>query len=328
LLGRTPLQEVSLPRGSYLLRVREAGHAELRYPVHLGRGESLRVARPGDLDLLPLPLLREDEIEPDQVYVPAGWFAAGGDPTAGEALPAQRVWVDGFLLDRHPVTVGGYLELLDDLVATGREAEAEAACPCLPSSYAGAAKIPLLARAAGGRYLPPPEGSLRWPVASITWHAAMAYTSWRAARSGLPWRLPSELEREKAARGADGRFLPWGDQPEPTWACMVGSRSGVPALASVDEYETDESPYGARGLAGNVRDWCVEVWMPGGPPIEGGALRVTPAALSDPGMRSIRGGAFYAPPQLCRAAVRFAAPPGDHIAGVGLRLARVITCRG
>jgi serine/threonine-protein kinase len=90
----------------------------------------------------------------------------------------------------------------------------------------------------------------------------------------------------------------------------------------VDAFPVDEGPHGARGLAGNVRDWCADVWTQAGPPAPGGLLRVTPAPRGDPGLRSIRGGAYFGPSQLCRAAGRFAARPEDHGAGIGLRLAR------
>ncbi len=327
LLGRTPLRDAALPRGSYVLRVRAPGRAEARVPVHLTRGEGLRGVRPGDAGPFVIPLLPEGAIGPHEVYVPAGWFAAGGDAAAAESLPAQRVWVDGFVLGRTPVTVAEYLAFLNDLVDAGREAEAEAACPCLPGSVAGAARIPVFTRDARGGWAPPEHAAgdpRRWPVVSVTWLGAAAYAAWRSARTGQPWRLVGELEREKAARGADGRFFPWGDHPEPTWACMAGSGPGAPALAPVDAHPVDESPYGARGLAGNVRDWCAEAWTQAGPPVESGVLRVAPAALGDESLRSIRGGSYFGPSQLCRAAGRFAARPEEHGAGVGLRLARSV----
>ncbi|MFT3772569.1 MAG: bifunctional serine/threonine-protein kinase/formylglycine-generating enzyme family protein [Minicystis sp.] len=323
LLGRTPLRDVPLPRGSYLLRVRAPGHVEMRLPVLLRRGSAFGNVRPGDREGFVVPLLPNGVIGPDEVYVPAGWFSAGGDPAAGESLPAQEIWVDGFILDRHPVVVAEYLAFLNDLVAQGREVEADAACPCIPSSMAGAAKVPLFVRGADGLYTPP-EGSLRRPVVSVTWLGATAYATWRAARTRQPWRPASELEREKAARGVDGRFFPWGDHPEPTWACMAGSGPGAPALAEVEAFPTDESPYGIFGLAGNVRDWCAEVWTQTGPLIEDGVLRVAPARRDDPSLRSIRGGAYFGPSQLCRAAGRFAARSEDHGAGIGLRLARPV----
>jgi serine/threonine-protein kinase len=327
-IGKAPLRSVSLPHGSYVLCVRAPRYRELRYPVRIGRGEHWDGVPPGASRQLVIPLLPNVESDPDDIYVPAGWFAAGGDPSAGDSLPAQRIWVDGFVIRKHPVTVEEYLAFLNDLVARGREEEAEAACPRVAKSLAGDHGTPLLDRDAGGRFVPgaSSDASLRCPIASITWYAAAAYAAWRADADGLPWRLPSELEWEKAARGVDGRFFPWGDQQEPTWACMVGSRAAGTVLATVDDYPMDESPYGVRGLAGNVRDWCIDAWAGGGPTVDGGRLRIEPAP--DPSApRSIRGGCWTAAPPFCRAASRFIGDVDARGAGLGLRLARSVGSR-
>ena len=53
------------------------------------------------------------------------------------------------------------------------------------------------------------------PVVNVTWHDAMAYVQWLAERTGKPYRLPTEAEWEKAARGEDGRLWPWGNDWDP-----------------------------------------------------------------------------------------------------------------
>ncbi|WP_437508122.1 SUMF1/EgtB/PvdO family nonheme iron enzyme [Sorangium sp. So ce1099] len=78
-----------------------------------------------------------DSFEPGCVYVPAGWFIAGGDPEAAESLPRRRLWADGFVVQRHPVTNAEYLAFLNDEVARGCEAEALAACPRLQLGRVG-----------------------------------------------------------------------------------------------------------------------------------------------------------------------------------------------
>ena len=324
-IGETPLSAVAVPHGSYLLRVSAPGFRDVRYAVWIGRGEHWDGVPPGGSAPLVIPLLADGELDADDVYVPAGWFSAGGDPSAGDSLAAQRVWVSGFVMRRHPVTVEEYLVFLNDLVAQGRESDALSACPRVPTSLAWDEGALLFARDAGGRFAPlagAPLEHLRAPVASITWHGAAAYAAWLAARSGRPWRLASELEREKAARGVDGRFFPWGDQAEPTWARMAQSGPGEASAVAVEAYPTDESPYGVRGLAGNVRDWCLDEWTQGGPSVEHGRLRVVPA--EGHALRSVRGGAWAAGLPFCRAASRFAARAEARVAALGFRLARSI----
>ncbi|WP_438029179.1 protein kinase domain-containing protein [Sorangium sp. So ce233] len=326
LLGRTPLRGVPLAHGTYVLQIRAPGYREVRYPVRIGRGEHWDGAAPGGAEPFVIPLLPEEELGDDDIYVPAGWFIAGGDPLASESLPARRLWVDGFILRRHPVTQAEYLAFLNDLVERGRVSDAVAACPRAGRAIAGNVQVPLFTRDRAGLFQcgeHAPAEQVRHPIASVDWHGAIAYAAWVAERTRQPWRLVGEIEREKAARGVDGRYFPWGDQAEPRWACMVSSRPGHAKPAPVDDYPTDESPYGARGLAGNVRDWCAELWTPGGPTIEEGAVRVVQAPAEDPGLRSIRGGAWSsAPPAMCRAAGRFAASPDERFSAVGLRLAR------
>ena len=57
------------------------------------------------------------------------------------------------------------------------------------------------------------------------------------------------MEWEKAARGADRRHWPWGDFGDPTWACVHGARDGRPMPSLTDDFATDVSPYGVRGMA-------------------------------------------------------------------------------
>ncbi len=298
LLGHTPLDAVKLPRGSYVLVVRAPGYHEMRYPVYVGRGEHVRPIRPGSAAPAVIPLLREGALRDGEVYVPAGWFLSGGDPLASESFPRRRRWVDGLIVARHPVTRAEFQPFLDDMASRGDVVE-------MPGGAPFAADL--------GDH----------PISLVSWYEATAYAAWRAERTGLPLRLLGEEEREKAARGADGRFFPWGDQPETTWACMVSSRPGPASPAPVDAYPIDESPYGVRGLAGNVRDWCCERWTPEGASPTGDLVIVRPAPPGDTALRAIRGGAWSAaPPAMCRAAGRFAARPEERFRAVGMRLAR------
>jgi serine/threonine-protein kinase len=161
-----------------------------------------------------------------------------------------------------------------------------------------------------------------WPVVLVDWFGARAHAAWIAAETGLSWRLPDELEREKAARGVDGRICPWGDRLDATFACTVDCRDEEPVREGVQSYPSDESPYGVRGLAGNSRDWCGNIWRREGPTVEQGRLLLDLAAPDIPGLRAVRGGAWTSPLHASRSATRFGGQPGVRRMTLGLRLVR------
>lgn len=311
-LGPTPVIDARLPHGSYVVTLEHPGRATVRVPVVVPRGGAARVRAPGAAGPHPIALPATGELGDDDVYVPAGWARLGGDPLAPDAGPGTDVWVDGFVIRRHPVTHAEYVAFLDALHAAGRGALAAACVPRLPASEGSA---PVYVRAASGRWAldparTPRPWSPRTPVVLIDWHAARAYAAWLAERTGLPWRLPTEREREKAARGADGRAWPWGDHFEPTWARCAATPGDAPYLGPVDEPVADESPYGMRGAAGNVRDWCADRWDDAAPDDDRAAWRV------------VRGGAWNSVPAWCRAAARFADPADRRFLTIGFRVAR------
>ncbi|APR75851.1 serine/threonine protein kinase [Minicystis rosea] len=103
---------------------------------------------------------------------------------------------------------------------------------------------------------------------------------------------------------------------------MLSSHAGDPTRASVDDYPSDESPYGMRGGAGNSHDFCLNGWSAQGPESIGGRLSLTAASPDDPGHRSVRGGAWSCVENHCRAAARFALRPDQWRNATGLRVAR------
>ena len=96
----------------------------------------------------------------------------------------------------------------------------------------------------------------------MTWHDALAYVGWLGERTGAAYRLPTEAEWEKAARGDDGRLWPWGND----WDAGAGRANCKPAgpgtTTPVGQYSPrGDSPYGAADMAGNVWEWCVSQWQ-------------------------------------------------------------------
>lgn len=173
------------------------------------------------------------------VFVPAGSFSKGITIETAVALarkydvhmsyfgllyPRGEVYVEGFYIDRYPVTNRQYQVFM---TATGREP---------PSTWKG---------------IEYPSGQDDYPVTGVTYWDAEAYCAWAGKR------LPTEDEWEKAARGTDGRLFPWGNE----WisgACRMdearrpGDQFGH---SPVGRYPYDISPYGVMDMAGNVEEW-------------------------------------------------------------------------
>lgn len=325
-IGHTPLHRIPLARGSHRVRIEAPGRAPVVYPLHLGRGEHWDGVPPGDDTPAPIALPAADEIPDGVCYIPAGWAWVGGDREAVDHLPRRRVWIDGFFIERDPLTCGELIEALNEMVATGRaDLAARIAPPPAGRDGAGNDRALSFERTADGRYVLERREAIgpidEWPVAQIDWQGARAWARWRAEKTGMPWRLPHDLEREKAARGADGRWLPWGDFFDPTWANVVGSRDAAPSRTPIGTPPDDVSPYGVRGLAGNVRDWCHNVHRRRGLPSGVHRLVIEPTADDDAAPRMIRGGGWLAKPESSRAAGRFASPPATRQFQVGVRLA-------
>ncbi|MCI0340408.1 MAG: protein kinase [Planctomycetales bacterium] len=111
-------------------------------------------------------------------------------------------------------------------------------------------------RAERGREPPPhwpggevPAGLEDHPVVYVSLADAEAYAAWLSRRDGVRYRLPTEDEWEKAARGEEGREYPWGEQGD---GALPRGRTGAAGAG-----DRDVSPYGVRGLAGNVAEWVV-----------------------------------------------------------------------
>ncbi|MEI6778243.1 MAG: SUMF1/EgtB/PvdO family nonheme iron enzyme [Chloroflexales bacterium] len=140
-----------------------------------------------------------------------------------------------------------------------------------------------------------------YPLVGVSWFEAVAYCRWLTAQTSHEFRLPSEAEWEKAARGTDGRIWPWGN----TWeaGCCNSKEAGIGKTTPVSQYPNGASPYGVLDMAGNVWEWVATKWQKPYPyQVED---EWTNAYLEDgDSYRVWRGGSYYNEQQYVRGACR------------------------
>jgi gamma-glutamyl hercynylcysteine S-oxide synthase len=194
---------------------------------------------------------------PDMVLVAAGSFQMGSERFANEA-PLTEAWVNSFYLSRFPVTNNHYYEFIQ---SGGYNKEQY----WTKNGW-------LWVQAYGRRRPLNWEDDLRLnegnhPVQWLTWYEAMAYVRSLALTTGAPYRLPTEIEWEKAAswekEKSTKREYPWGNEFDfnccnvkrtenaVSWSEPVGGRS--PA---------GDSPYGLADMAGQVWEWVSSMRKP------------------------------------------------------------------
>ena len=273
-LGTSPAVTSDLPTGTYVVRATAPGFREISFPVSVERQGICSVS---------VRLYTDEQIGEGFRYVPGGPFTGGGDRAMPDAGHTTTYTTPDLAVAEVPVTAAEYLEFINEL-ASRSPMEAAVRQPRFGA-------FPRWARVPGGGFRLPtkdPEGvpiKPDAPVFGVSWEDALAYCSWRGERDGREYRLPTESEWEKAARGVDRRTFPWGDHFEANFCNMRDSFPTGPAPATVGSFEQDISPYGVRDLAGGTREWCL------GP--------------EQSGMRPLRGGAWDDGPMECRVTFRF-----------------------
>jgi serine/threonine-protein kinase len=240
------LEARDVPMGSYLLRIEREGFFTTLYPIAVGRNEDIRST---------VRLPPSGAIPEGFAYVPEGPFLMYGDPHVISTFKCRRtVSLPGFAIGVHPVTCAEYLDFLNDLIRRD-PGEARRRAP-RQSDDAG-----FLWEPEGEAFLLPEDRRYPWsprlPVFGISFEDALAFCRWRSERDGLPFDLPTEAEWEKAAKGVDGRYYPWGNYFDNEHCNnFFSSRERSPGVVEVDSFPLDCSPYGVRGMSGNLGDWC------------------------------------------------------------------------
>jgi formylglycine-generating enzyme required for sulfatase activity len=229
---------------------------------------------------------------PDMVWIPGGTFVMGSDKHYPEERPAHRVTVDGFWMDRFPVTN----EYFSAFVATTRHVTF-AEIPPRAEDYPGALPDQLFAgslvfvkpngrvdtrnftnwwhwvRGAEWRHPTGPDSGLdgleQHPVVHVTFGDAEAFARW-AGKS-----LPTEAEWEYAARGGlDGAPYAWGHEFLPgdrhvanTWQgdfpWQNTAKDGYERTSPVGAFPPNG--YGLSDMIGNVWEWTDDWYQPSHP---------------------------------------------------------------
>jgi formylglycine-generating enzyme required for sulfatase activity len=228
-------------------------------------------------------------------WIPDGAFPMGNQGGAAKGRPVHQVYLYAFYMDIYEVTTAHYAKFL------------AAAGPNHPDL------VPML-----------------WEQVNLASHGdrAVVGVTWKAAETYCAWagkRLPSEAEWEKAARGADGRQYPWGnDVPtssranydKPVWHDRDIYTDG---LKPVGSYEAGRSPYGIYDMAGNVAEW-VSDWYDEKYYVISPASNPSGPALGK--QKVLRGGSFGDAAVVLQSSSRESYFPVDKGPYVGIRCAK------
>ena len=177
----------------------------------------------------------------EMVLIPEGEFQMGTPARTNEHSPAYPVYVNGFYIDTHEVTLAQYEEFLK---RTGHR-------PLPEETYTHA---------------PAPN----YPVVNVTWDDAVAYAEWAGKR------LPTEAEWEKAARGGFvAQKYPWGNTlPDGTQSNLGGQEDNHQRSGPVGSYLPNE--FGLYDMLGNVWEWCGDTTDPQHRVLRGNSWRELP----------------------------------------------------
>jgi formylglycine-generating enzyme len=236
------------------------------------------------------PEVDSDPIKPAFVSIPGGWFLMGSSSGQDCERPVHRVWVDGFSLAATQVTNAEY--------------------ECFLS-------------ATGGQ--PPPfwnDGNFNrpeQPVAGASWFEADRYCAWLKSQTGHSYRLPTEAEWERAARGeVEQKQFPWGDDPPQNLPDYENRWLNGP------EPVANNAPnvFGLYDICQNVHEWCSDWYDPD-------YYAISPERNPrGPGLgqrKASRGGSWRHQVKVARCSARSSIPPEFQYADYGFRVACDLT---
>jgi formylglycine-generating enzyme len=230
-------------------------------------------------------------IEPKLVQIPEGWFLMGSESGQDCERPVHRVWVDTFLFAATQVTSAAYDCFLR-------------ATSSLPPPF----------------WSDPNFSHPEQPVVGVSWFEATRYCEWLSAQTGGRYRLPTEAEWERAARGElEQKQFPWGDEPP----------QSLPGYAT--RWRTGPEPtgryapnaFGLFDIGDNVHEWCDDWYDPNYYAVSPDRNpRGSGQSAMKPPRKSSRGGSWRHHIKVARCSARSSIPPEFQYADYGFRVAR------
>jgi sulfatase modifying factor 1 len=224
-------------------------------------------------------------VEPTLVPIPEGWFSMGSDTGQDNERPVHRVWVNPFYLAACQVTNHEYKQFL----------------------HATTSQLPPL-------WDDPNFNHPDQPVVAVSWFDAVNYCEWLSTATNRHYRLPTEAEWERAARGnLENKLYPWGDAP----------------LESLLDYKTRwklgpepvgkyaPNSFGLYDISENVHEWCSDWYQAD---YYANSPERSPRGPETGVRRSSRGGSWRHHIKVTRCAARSSIPPEFHYADYGFRV--------
>ena len=274
-------------RGSKVVEVLNGGK---KWVYDFRDNANPEVTASGDKELTPLPTdIAAGPLGMELACVPPGEFVMGSAPWEGRSneLPLRWVHVDGFYMSTTEVTVAQYNEYL----------KANERAPRLPDWYAK-------------EWGKTDQYAITW----VTWHDAKAFCDWLSQTTGDTYRLPTEAEWEKAAKGFTHRVYPWGNTYDGT---QSGSRNET--YLPVKSKPMDVSPFGIYDMSGNVWEWCAD-WYDRRAYASSGTHN--PTGPQKGKTRVLRSCGWNYDPDTFRASYRSCFDPAEKSVHIGFRVVR------
>lgn len=228
----------------------------------------------------------EYKFGPRMVYIPQGAFFMGSDPyiniqsssSEGSSqlrghkvdtneTPGHEVFLDGFFMAKFEVSNQDFIDFLNN----------DSKCTLQNNTvYCGTQEIlkmfPGQTHTIQTRTLSNNIQSFviddrfaDHPVANVSLEGAERYCQWLSEKNGVPFKIPTEAQWEKAARGTDKRIFPWGNHlPNHNKTFFANSSQsntesdGFPLTAPVSAMPEGQSPYGIFHMSGNAAEWVAD----------------------------------------------------------------------